>query len=375
MLLNFAKSSSFQKFTDRFGGRTLILLCVATTLILSFGCGKRKPPTPPKERVSQRVELSGFQRGNQVILNWKMPARNAERTSVLNIDRIDIYRFAEPSSAPQTLSEEEFASKSTLIATLSIKDSDFGLKTLFHTDNLAFAGQPARLRYAMRFANASGQKAAFSNFFMIEPASKVADVPSGLVAVLSQDSISLKWQPPTTNIDGTTPVSVLGYNVYRSMSETDPGKLLNKSPITTTEYTDDFFEFGTTYFYFVRAVSVGKDANPIESLETNILKLKPIDSFAPSAPAAITLAVGQNQISIFFAINPEKDIAGYSVYRSTDRDTPKEKWQLLTPTLLKTNTFQDTTVEAAKQYFYYLTATDTTGNVSLPSEVVTETVR
>jgi hypothetical protein len=367
--------SNICRITPKNGGRVAVLLIVSAILGLGFGCGKRKPPVPPKERVSQRVELSGYQRGNQVILSWTMPAANAARSSVLNIDRVDIYRLAEPSSAPRTLSEEEFASKSTLIATLSIKESDFGLKNLQHIDNLEFAGQAARLRYAMRFANASGQKASFSNFLLIEPTAKVAIAPTELTYTLSQDAVSLKWRAPDKNIDGTSPVSLLGYNIYRSTSEKEPGKLLNTSPLTDAAYSDEFFEFGKEYFYFVRAVSVGKDATPIESLETNILKLKPTDTFAPSAPAAITLAVGQNVISIFFAINPEKDIAGYSIYRSTNREAPKDKWQLLTPKLLKANTFQDTTVESSKQYFYYITATDNVGNVSEPSEIVTETTR
>jgi hypothetical protein len=116
------------------------LAALMLVLLISISCGKRKPPVPPKERVSQRVTLSGFQRGNQVILSWKMPPRNAGRSSVLNIDRIDIYRLAEPANAPLTLSEEDFASRSTIVASLSIKETDFGPNTFLHTDELEFAG-------------------------------------------------------------------------------------------------------------------------------------------------------------------------------------------------------------------------------------------
>ena len=77
-------------------------------------------------------------------------------------------------------------------------------------------------------------------------------------------------------------------------------------------------------------------------------------------------------ISIFFAVNPEKDIAGYKIYRSTDPSLEKSKWTLLTPQLLTSNTFQDKSVESGKTYYYYLTATDSSGNVSQPSEVVSE---
>ena len=350
------------------------LALVTVVALIGIGCGKRGAPVPPKERVAQRVELAGFQRGNQVILSWKMPARNAPKKSVLNIARADIYRLAEPATAPLTLSEEEFASRSTLIAAMTITDADFANKTLQYKDALEFAGQAARLRYAIRFVNASGQKAAFSNSLLIQPASKIAAAPTLLVATPSQEAVHLAWQPPLTNIDQTSPPSLLGYNVYRSTSATQAAKLLNKTPVVTATFDDEFFDFNKEYYYFVRAVSVGTEAEPVESAESNVLKFTAIDTFAPSPPAAVTVAAAPGTISIFFAVNPEKDIAGYRIYRSEDRDAPLDKWTPLTPELLKKNAFQDTRVESGKTYFYYLTAADTAGNISPPSDIVAETV-
>lgn len=347
----------------------LLALCA----LYSGGCGKRKPPVPPRERVIQRAELSGFQRGNQVILSWKMPDKNAPKRSVLNISRIDIYRLAEPQSAPLELSEDEFASRGTLIATMPIQDSDFGSKTLQYKDTLLFAGQPARLRYAVRFVNASGQKATFSNALLMEPAGKVALNPTDLTATITQDAVQLKWQPPSANIDASSPASIIGYNIYRTTSETQPARLLNTSPLTSTSFRDEFFEFDKDYWYFVRAVSVGLSAEPVESTESNIVKVRGADVFAPSAPGSITVAAAPGTISLFFAANPEKDIAGYNIYRSEDQNTPLEKWQPLTRAPIKTTTYQDVTVQAGKTYFYYITATDAAGNVSPPSEIVTET--
>ncbi len=338
------------------------------------GCGKRGAPVPPRERVVQITEISGFQRGNQIILSWRMPARNAPKGNTQHIARADIYRLAEPATAPLQLSEEEFANRSTLIAALPVTDADFALKTLQYKDTLRFAGQAARLRYAVRFVNATGQKAGFSNSLLIEPTSKIAAGPTSLTALASQDAVNLKWEAPATNIDGSSPASILGYYVYRSNSMAEMAAPLNKAPISATEFEDEFFEFGKEYFYFVRAVSSGVQTEPVESAESNVLRFKPIDNFAPSAPSAITLAASPTTISIFFAVNPEKDIAGYKIYRSTDETLDKTKWQVLTPELLKTNTFQDTRVESGKRYFYYITATDTTGNVSETSEIVSETV-
>jgi len=299
---------------------------------------------------------------------------NAPQGSVLHISRADIYRLTERLGAPQSLSEEEFASRSQVVATIPLAAGDFGGRTLQYTDTLQFAGQPARIRYAIRFVNASGQRAAFSNFFLLEPAARIASAPSSLTTDLSQDAVRLNWAAPAANVDGTTPSNILGYHIYRSESEKVPAKLLNQTPVSDTNFEDRFFDFDKEYFYFVRAVSLGTDAAPTESSESNIVKIKPVDTFPPSAPAAITIAATPTSISIFFPANPEADIEGYSVYRSTDENLPKDQWTLLTKNLLKANTFQDEAVESAKTYFYYVTATDKYKNVSESSEVVSETV-
>lgn len=345
---------------------------LALSALYSAGCGKRKPPVPPREKIIQQAVLEGFQRGDQVILSWKMPAKNAPRGKRLNISRIDVYRLAEPQTAPLVLSEEEFASRSSLITAIPVDDSDFGEKTLQYKDTLLFAGQPARLRYALRFVNASGQKAGFSNSFLIEPAGKVASGPTDLAAEPSQEAVRLSWNAPSGNIDASSPASIIGYNIYRSASEKQPAKLLNSSPVTLTSFADEFFEFDKDYWYFVRAVSAGLAAEPVESTESNIIRFNAKDTFAPSAPSAITIAAAPYVISLFFAVNPEKDIAGYRIYRSEDRDLPLDKWQLITIDLLKTTTYQDNRVETGKTYHYYITATDTAGNISPPSEVVSE---
>jgi fibronectin type 3 domain-containing protein len=302
-----------------------------------------------------------------------MPARNATAGSLLNVARADVYRLTEPLAAPRSLSEEEFASRSVLVAAIPLQDSDFALKTMTYTDTLQFAGQAARLRYAIRFVNASGQKASFSNFYLLEPASRVAEPPTSLAVALSQDTVGLSWVAPAANVDGSTPANVLGYNLYRSTSEKEPAKLLNKTPAIDLTYEDRSFEFEKNYFYFVRAVSLGTDGQPVESGASNIVRLTTKDVFPPSAPAAITLAATPTTISIFFAINPETDVAGYRIYRSTEQSLPKPEWELLTKTTLTANTFQDTQITSGTTYYYYITAIDKTGNVSEPSEVVSET--
>lgn len=355
------------------GIKALLALTFAVLFSINLNCGKRKPPLPPIEQVEQRATIEGFQRGNQVRLSWNLPARNAPDSSISNISRVDVYRLTEPLESTLTLSEEEFLSRSTLIASLPIADGDFGLKKFNYSDTLEFTGQSARLRYAVRFVNSAGQKASFSNFLLVEPLNKVAQAPGNLSVKNSESAVQLEWTTPQTNVDGTTPVNLIGYNVYRSTSADATAKLINQTPVSRNAYSDKTFEFETTYFYFVRSVSLGSDGNPVESLESNIEKVFAVDTFAPSAPTGITVAAAPNNLSVFFAANPERDVAGYRLYRSQDRTAPMSQWENLTAELLTTNTFQDKKIESGKTYYYYLIAVDKSGNQSQPSEIFYET--
>lgn len=349
------------------------LAFIIFALLITLCCGKRKPPLPPLEKTTQRVEISGSQRGNKVTLLWNMPAQNPSGTNVLNINRTDIYRLLEPLVSPLTLSEEEFSSRSTLIATLPVSANDFKLRRMIYVDTLQFAGQSARIRYAIRFVNASGQKAAFSNFLLINASANVADAPINLDVKTLKDSIKLNWEVPPSNVDDSKPANILGYNIYRLSERSEPN-LLNSTPINKNEFFDKFFEFEKIYKYFVRAVSLGYNGETIESLDSNTVEILPKDIFPPNAPNAITIAAAPNNLSIFFALNTDKDIAGYRIYRSLDLNKPKSEWTLLTPDLLKTNTFNDKSAESGRTYFYFLIAVDNAGNASESSEVVSETV-
>jgi hypothetical protein len=350
--------------------KTAIAFIFIALLNALVACGKRTPPLPPIERVPQRVEIVGFQRGNQVRISWTMPERNAPDGSVLNISRVDVYRLAEPLTANASLTEEEFAARSTVIASVPVADADFARKTLNYFDPLELAGQNIKLRYAIRFVNAAGQKAAFSNFLLIEPAAKIANPPVVLPPRLSPEAILVSWRAPDANIDGSKPPNILGYNIYRARNDETPARLVNQNPVTANELRDQNFEFGESYKYFVRTVSLGTNAEPVESLESAVVEIKPKDIFPPKPPEGITLAASPNTISIFFAANLENDVVGYRLFRSTDRTN----WTPLNERLLETNTYQDTQVQSGRTYFYYLIAVDKFGNESEKSEVVSETV-
>jgi hypothetical protein len=353
-------------------------LCLFTFAFTLAACGKRHPPLPPVERVPQRTELlSGVQRGNQVILSWPAPRRNASDESVQSIRRVDVYRLAEAVDDPLPLTEEEFSARSTLIGSVNEEQINGAKDSLAYTDELSLS-EPVRLRYAVRYVNAAGQRATFSNFLLIEPAASVSRPP--VVAPspeVSENAINVRWDAPQANVDDTRPANLLGYNVYRSAgSQNEPaGTPLNARPINATSFADQSFTFGEEYVYVVRAVSLGTGGEPVESLNSNSVTVKPTDSFPPAPPTGLTAAASPSplRISIFFAANQERDVLGYNLYRSNDPDLPKESWTKLNRELLERTTFQDDAVRTGQKYFYYVVAVDRAGNVSKPSNVQSET--
>lgn len=350
-------------------------------LTFAFGaaaCGKRRPPLPPVERVPQRTELlSGVQRGNRVILSWPAPRRNASDESVQSIRRVDIYRLAEGVDDPLPLTEEEFSSRATLVGSVSYEEIQAAKETLSYADELTLR-EPLRLRYAVRYVNAANQRASFSNFLLIEPAASVSQPPVvDQSPEVTQNAVVLRWQAPAANVDNTTPVNLLGYNVYRAAaSQNQPAQTpLNPRPITASSFADQSFTFGEEYVYVVRAVSLGTGGEPVESLNSNAVTATPRDIFAPAVPTGVTAAASPAplRISVFFAASVDRDVAGYNVYRSEDQNLPKEQWTKLNKTLVDRTTFQDDAVQSGKKYCYYVTATDAAGNVSQPSDVYCET--
>jgi len=81
----------------------------------------------------------------------------------------------------------------------------------------------------------------------------------------SGHSVDLDWDAPS-NSSG-----VSGYNVYRAPSGSSLYKLLNSSPTSSTSYTDNSVQAGTTYNYEVESVdSAGVESQPSNVFSANV---------------------------------------------------------------------------------------------------------
>ncbi|HWC77470.1 MAG TPA: TolB protein, partial [Blastocatellia bacterium] len=72
--------------------------------------------------------------------------------------------------------------------------------------------------------------------------------------------------------------------------------------------------------------------------------------------------------------SPERDLAGYHVYRAESPDAAAADWIKLTAEpLANVTTFRDDRVVIGKRYYYKVTAVDRFDNESAASRIVSET--
>jgi hypothetical protein len=279
------------------------------------------------------------------VLTWPPPALVQDESSRSYISRVDIYRLTERRDQEPVLDPDDFEETAEVIGFMDrtvIEAQSRAPGVLHFTDTLNLAiSTPqtnTRLRYAVRYINKRGQAATFSNTLRSDPLT-IAMPPAGLTAKARSRRYCIT--EPHWQVDGSTPASVVGYNVYRRAARRNfGGELLNPEPLTVASFTDARFQYQVEYVYFVRALSQGS-SGLIESSDSEPLSFRPIDSFAPSAPDPVSVASANGTISLFWPSSPEGDVIGYNVYRANSADTSNSEWIRLNDQLLTTVTFRD----------------------------------
>lgn len=367
--------------------RTTILFARAAPLIglfcltlLGASCGKVGAPVPPARLSERTSNLTAIQRGSTIQLSWPAPALVQDATNRFYISRVDIYRVTERRDEEPIVDPDDYETSAKVVGFLDRAAIETQVETTGHLQfpdpvNLASLGDltSMRLRYAVRYANGRGQLAAFSNTVAVEPTPGIAMPPTNLTLTDLQDAITLTWNPPTANIDGSSPASVIGYNVYRRSARRNSSEQpLNADPVTVTTFTDTRFQYLTEYVYVVRALSQGV-SGLIESADSEPFTFEPVDRFPPSPPDPVSIASANGTISLFWPTSPEPDVVGYNVYRAASADATPDNWAKLNDQPITTVTFRDDRVVIDQAYSYRVTAVDRFNNESQPSPVVTET--
>jgi hypothetical protein len=149
------------------------------------------------------------------------------------------------------------------------------------------------------------------------------------------------------------------YNIYRGTSaDFAPLSPVNPGPLTTPTYEDTSAQFGQSYYYFARAQLV-TNRKEQESAPSNAILVFPQDIYPPRPPEELNVVSAREGMVLIWAPNPERDVAGYNIYRSTESGKAYTK---VNQDLVYETTFTDTAIEPEKTYYYVVTAVDNAPN-------------
>jgi len=353
------------------------------TLLLAGGCGAPGEPTPPSPPVPIAVtDLAAQQAGDAVQLAFTMPPKTVAGERLTETPAIEILRGAlKPDGSPDAKS---FRSVETipgaLVGGYRTADKVQVISRISPDELRAYPG--AALAYRVRTRASRKRASADSNTVTV----RIRPVPERITSVhteVTEPAVELSWSAPTRTAAGDPLPSASEYHVYRgeidpasaAATANDLSQVKWKSPLTllasspTNSYRDAAFDFGKTYLYTVRTVIPG-DSSTVESSDSVPAIVTPRDIFPPAVPQGLVAAVlspepnAPPEVALSWSINTETDLAGYHVYRSEQQDTPG---QLVTPDLLLSPAYGDTSVQHGHRYWYSVTAVDRSGNESAPS--------
>jgi len=352
-------------------------------LLLGVGCGAPGEPTPPGPPVPQAIlDLSVKQFGDGVLLTFTMPGKGTLGERLAQVPGFEVLRGTQRDDG--TPDSRTFRVVDTVPGALVSRYLERGqvqfVDPVSPSDPQLHGGRP--LVYRVRtFVSAKHPSPNSQDVGLrLYP---VAEAIRSLDAVVTEQGIQLKWSVPGRTSSGEALAGVKEYHVYRgelnaASGANPPAQPLWKSPLqqlgtsTTDQYLDSSFDYGKTYAYVVRSV-VDSPSGPLEASDSPQAAVTPKDVFPPAAPQGLVGAIqpgatpGSLLVELSWSINVEPDLAGYRVYRSEDETS---KGSLLTPSLLPSPAYRDTSVQSGQYYWYTVTAVDYAGNESARSQPV-----
>jgi fibronectin type 3 domain-containing protein len=312
-------------------------------MLVVSGCAKKGPPVALETIVPRRiVDLQATPREGRLLLQWRTPKENTDKTPLTNLASFRILR-----SGGTLVGDgcKGCGEKPRVIYEMKVAPEDFvpGKRMSIYIEDQ----QPRKVYvYQVASVNRRGHPSAPSN-----PVTIYWDhpprAPTTVRAERGDKRVELSWEP----VEGAT-----GYNVYRRMEEEKefPLNPLNREPLQEEHYTDLGVHNDIKYFYSLRAVRRVVKTD-VEGKGSPPLPVTPIKLTPPSAPMGLVAIPLKEGIELNWRKNPEPDISGYNVYR---RIPGEKEFKRLNESPVAKETYLDTKVELGQDYEYAVTAVD-----------------
>jgi len=328
----------------------------AIALLGTAGCGKKAPPRPPEPRgplPPRRV--AARQIGSSAVVSFQVPPSRGDRPAQQPVTA-ELVRVSWGAGLAAAADPDVFRRRGEVIGSVEGDPLKQGASLRIRDDaliQLDGGGVGSTVRYAIRVRDRSDRS---SPLVVAEDLVLLAAVaaPGAIGAEPTADGIRLTWAAPA----GEGPFR---YNVYRSPpGEPPPLSPANAAPLQNSEFLDPETVPGRRYDYLVRAVLA--DGRPFrEGAGSEPASVLSVDRFAPAAPTGLVGVQEGEAARLFWNPSPERDLAGYRIYRRVG----DAAYEPIGPDLVGQPLYLDIEVEPGQALSYRISAVD---RAEIPNE-------
>lgn len=354
--------------------RARLAIGVALAAVGLVACGRKGPPVAPEQRVPQAVaDLAAVVRESAIELTWTNPAQRVDRTPLRDLTRARVFRVddaggLEPKAA--MLVDGAIAGY-TEIATVRL-DAPAAALVVGHRVTLADGRSLTygrRYTYVVVTTDSRGRTSPPSRRVSVTYIA-APEPPANVTAQPGEREARLAWRPPPRLMDGAPATGPLAYEVLRALAADTELTSVATAPPGQQALTDRDLENERTYYYAVRAVRT-EGGTTAYSAPSARVAVTPRKMTPPSPPANLVAIPSASTVRLSWSPSPERDVAGYIVYRADARGL----FVRVGSTPAPTTTFIDRDVPRGT-YRYAVAAQDSASlpNQSRHSNEVTVTV-
>jgi hypothetical protein len=323
-----------------------------------FGCGKQGPIVAPERRLPlPPAEMRATIEDRTIVVKWIAPDHRVDNSRLRDLAVMRLFRREEAPGAepkPAMLSGDrvvgyEEIKRIALDAPLPPGvQMDGGMVVVTDERGLSF---DRRYVYVATAEDSTGRSSAPSPplrvTFIAAPAA-----PPGLSAQAGDKQANIRWEAPTTLIDGTPATGELRYIVLRGAGE-EALAPITPAPIAATTYMDTGLGNDAAYYYAVKGVRVDAAGTAVGPASAAVV-VTPIRTTPPSAPTRLVAIPAAGSVRLAWNPSPENDVAQYAIYRAEGTGA----FTRIATTAPITTIYTDRDVESGRTYRYVVTALD-----------------
>ena len=324
---------------------------ILVTMLLLAGCGVKGNPVPLGLVVPEAPQSLGAKvTSDGVRLQWRLPMRNTDGSPLYDLAMFDIWRAGRgPEDCPGC--RPEFIKISEIVYD-SPEAAQEGESVVTYLDIRPEPGNYLYRGVAVNQRGQAGKPSRSIGIYWNTPPEMVI----GLRSMPGVETVRLQWEPVTRLTDGE-PLDGAVYEIARSIEGMESVYTpITPKPISAPRYTDDTFEKGRTYVYWVRALRP-VDGRLVPGAWSAMAEAAYTDLTPPEVPVGLIGFPTADGIRLVWEGSEEQDISGYLVYRASRSEGP---WELLTEIPVTTVLYEDRSVEIGKWYWYAVSALDNT---------------